>query len=160
MEDGRVLAGYYSAENTWPVWNERLKKPITIKIHLRAKTFYQRTSIFFPCCLFLKEIGYLKNGFIPFDKPEVLSSCSADLLSVHQLCPNQNYNKLEFPNRHRVAICPDSAEPAHFSVLHFLLGISTANHPYLQRKQTTNLKLTLCTLAEIKERKQKHPYLH
>lgn len=106
----------------------------------RAKTFFffffLSASLFSPSCLF-QLTGYLSNGFVPFDKPEVLSSCSASWLLVHQLCPNQKCNMLVFPNRHQVAICPGSAGPAYFSMLHFLLGTSTANHPYLQRKQTT-----------------------
>lgn len=107
------------------------------------------TSLFVPCCLF-HLTGYLKNDFIPFDKPEVLSSCSADWLLVHQLCPIQKCNKLRFPNRHRGAICPDSARPAYSSTLHFLLGTSIANHPYLWRKQTTSLKLSFCNLENKK----------
>lgn len=105
--------------------------------------------MFAPCYLF-NLTDYLKNNFVPSDKPEVLSSCSAEWLSVHQLCPNQKCNKLGFPNRHQEAICPDSAEPTYFSMLHFSLGTSTANHPYLCKKQSTSLKLSFCSLANKK----------
>lgn len=115
----------------------------------RTKLF-QRASIFAPYCLF-HLTGYLKNYFVPFDKPEVLSFCSAGLLLIHQLCPNQKCSKLGFPNRHRGAICPDSAGPAYFSTLHFLLGTSIANHPYLWRKQAISLKLSLYNLESNKK---------
>lgn len=79
---------------------------------------------------------------VPFDKPEVLSSCSADWLLAPEVCPDQKCNKLEFPNRHQGATCPDSARPVYFSTLHFLLGTSIANHPYLWRKQNIYLKFS------------------
>lgn len=148
----RVLTGYYSTENTWTVLDERLEKLLRSKKNQGLKLF-QRASIFAPSCLF-HLTGYLKD-FVPFDKPEVLSSCSADWLLVHQLCPNQKCNKLGFPNRHQGAICPDSAGPAYFSASHFLLGISIANHPYLWRKQTTSLKLSFCNLEN---KKNPHPH--
>lgn len=154
MKDGsRVLIGYYSTENTLTVLNERLETLLWSKQNEGVKHF-QRATILGPCCLFCLA-GYLKNDFIPFDKPEVPSSCSADWLSVHQLCPNQKCNKLGFPNRHQVAICPDSAGPAYFSALHFSLGTSIANRPYLWRKQTTSLKLGLCNLENEKKKKKR-----
>lgn len=143
MTDGsRMLIGFYSTEITWTVLEERLETLLWLKKNKGLKLF-QRAILFAPCCPFCLA-GYLKNDFIPFDKPEVRSSCSADWLSVHQLCPNQKCNKLGFPNRHRGAICPDSVGPAYFSMLHFLLGTSIANRPYLWRKETTSLKFSLC----------------
>jgi len=115
---------------------------------------FQRSSTFAPCCLF-NLTDYLKNGFVPFDKPEVLSSCSADWLLVHQLRLNQKCSKLGFPNRHQGAICPDSAGPAYFSMLDFLLGTSIANHPYLWRKQTTSLTLSF---HNLEKKKSPHPH--
>lgn len=130
------------------VLDERLEKP-SRPIKNQGLKLFRGQAIFASCCLF-HLTGYSKNDFVPFDKPEVLSSCSADWLLVHEVCPDQKCSKLEFPNRHQGATCPDSAGPVYFSTLHFLPGTSIANHPYLWRKQNTYLKFSFCNLENNK----------
>lgn len=148
MKDGSwVLTGYCSTarelfwirlENlSWSKKNQGLK-------------LFRGQATFASCCLF-HLTGYLKNDSVPFDKPEVLSSCSADWLLVHEVRRDQKCNKLEFPNRHQGATCPDSAGPVYFSTLHFSLETNIANHPYLGRKQSTNLKFSFYNLENKKK---------
>lgn len=134
---------------TWTVSDKRLEKT-SRSIKNQGLKVFRGQAIFASCCLF-HLIGYSKNDCVPFDKPEVLSSCSADWLLVHEVCPDQKCSKLEFPNRHQGATCPDSAEPVCFSTLHFLLGTSIANHSYLWRKQNTYLKFNFYNLENLKK---------
>lgn len=75
---------------------------------------------------------HLGEKYSPFDKPEVLLSCSADQIWVLQTLQGHRCNKIKCPDKPSGATCLDNVRPACSSAWHPSLGTDAANLPDLE----------------------------